>query len=446
MKLKDRGSVSISDLNSQGEGIGRVGDLVCFVPGALPGETALIEIEKISRRFIKGKIISREIDSPYRVEPECHYFNLCGGCQLQHLVYHEQLSWKRNRVYQSMKRIAGIETVVHQLIPMNNPFQYRNKAVFHSCIQSGNLVMGFYQKNSRKVTDVNHCTIQAPPIMESFKTLKDRLKYLENKRHVKTSESQSPLVINATIRSSFADLKTIIILEYSEAGHLEILQQLANSLQSSQSNSLEGIVIQPGTHKKNQQKLFTGKPCLTENIGPYCYRISANSFFQVNPVQSTLLFEKAIEYGGDRSSTAYELYCGTGSLSLYIGESAKYLHAIDSNPDAIEDAKYNARLNGINNISFIKAKAENATNLLEINDEPGVVFLDPPRKGCSRKILDTIGVSCHNKVIYVSCDPATLARDAAYLKQYNFMPREIQPFDMFPHTTHVECVALFGRP
>jgi len=442
LKQKERFRIAISDLNSHGEGVGRIDNMACFVPGALPGEIVLVEKAAVARKYIQGKLISRETDSPHRVTPFCAHFTFCGGCQLQHLAYQKQLDWKKSRVTESLKRIGGIETIVHPVIPMDNPCQYRNKAVFHINYDSETLQIGFYHKKTQNVVDIEQCLIQHPPIIETVTIFK---KLLANKvagASGKSSKSYPRGIKSATIRSSFFSGKTILNLEYSDPDHFKNLQSLGNALCGYQ--PLSAVFLHLRNNTKNNIIKLWGEPYLEENIGSYHCRISANSFFQVNPAQADQLFSQAAEYGGS-SDTAIELYCGTGSLSLYLARRAKQVKAIDSNIEAINDARHNAAANQMRNITFFAIKAEEMPTILSGADKPGAIYLDPPRQGCSEAVLDAVVKSRHRKIVYISCNPSTLARDSAYLKNHDYILREAQPFDMFPHTSHVEVVALFKK-
>jgi 23S rRNA (uracil1939-C5)-methyltransferase len=435
-------AMKITDLNHQGDGVGKIEGFTLFVPLALPGEDVQVEVTALHKNYGEAQIKIIEKPSADRVEPLCPYFGVCGGCQLQHFAYDKQLSWKQNMVTETLRRIAGIEAPVLPIIAMDNPWHYRNKAQIHIANIKGRVVTGFYEQGSHNIIDLKQCPVQHPVNEEMIIILRRALqKYSEQSGE--TTVSGVP-IISAVIRASFESGQCIIALNASPGRtYINRSKQLASLIALEAGSKVAGIVLlHPG--KKAGITVLAGQSNLEEIVDPFRYQVSPHSFFQVNPQQAKKLYECAASFSGN-PLTAYDLYCGTGNFSLYLSRVAKKVIGVDSEKSAIEDATVNAALNKISNISFVNARAEAISALLQKGEHPVTIFLNPPRKGCSPALIADVIKAKPERIVYISCNPATLARDLGLLQKAEFTTQKVQPLDMFPHTSHVETVVLMSR-
>ncbi|HSW35664.1 MAG TPA: 23S rRNA (uracil(1939)-C(5))-methyltransferase RlmD [Candidatus Limnocylindrales bacterium] len=442
-KIGDVQSVEIADLNHQGEGVGKAAGFVLFVPEALPGETVTAEIISLHKSHAYARLLSRESSSPHRVIPPCPYYNLCGGCQLQHLSYEMQLVWKQKRVAASLQRIGKIEAPVLPTCGMPTPYRYRNKARVHLAVDQGRVTAGFYETQSHRVIDIEDCLVQHPVNVLAINTVRRVVQEQYSNKNVRTGQ---PLLVTAmVVRASFATGQVLVTLESAaDSSTLSRLKQLAQAISVGLKDRLAGVVLHQMGKKGSRYTILVGQPFLEEEISPFRYRISSQSFFQVNSIQAKVLFEQVTAYAA-HPRTAFDLYCGTGNFALYLSRVAEHVIGVDSASSTIADAKKNAATNGLHNLEFIKSLAEDIPALLLKGEHPKTILLDPPRKGCSPALLDAVVAAKPERIVYISCDPATLARDLAYLSPKGYLTQEIQPIDMFPQTSHVETVVLMSR-
>ncbi len=434
-------SLQIRDLNHRGEGVGKADGFTLFVPGALPGETVNASITQLHKNYGQAELVSIEQVSLHRVKPACPHFSVCGGCSLQHLGYDSQLAWKTSRVTEALRRIAGLETAVKPITGMQNPWRYRNKAGIHLGIENGSVVAGFYQHGSKNIIDIKQCPVQHPLTEQLIASIRSALNMLVKEGAIKKTLP----VTGATIRTSFSAGKSLIVFHAAPGRtYIKNLKHLAQLIVEKSGDFIEGIVLtHHGKNSAGTTQLY-GHSALQEDIDPFKYRISPLSFFQVNSKQAKVLYEKAVSLAGE-PRTALDIYCGTGNFSLYLSRAAESVTGIDSSGDAIRDALANASLNSIDNISFVKKRAENITeNDLE-GPAPLTIYLNPPRSGCPADMLKAVTSASANRIIYISCNPATLARDLAQINAAGFTLQQVQPIDMFPHTTHVETVCLLMK-
>lgn len=438
-----RASIKISDLNHNGEGVGRLENLVIFVPGALPGEEVEVEVESHHKKFFRSKLTSIIFKSPDRVTPPCPYFYNCGGCQLQHLAYPGQLIWKESQVKAALTRIGKLKLPVLPTVGMNKPFHYRNKAVIHLAIEGDKIKAGFYKHKSRQIIEIDDCLIQHPHNMLALKAIRHALAEALTR---KEKDHQILLdIYEAELRCSFATGQVLITLGLrGKAGDLVFGEDLIKSISNSMGDKLAGLIIKTGSNQDPHYHTLKGNPFIEELIEPFSYRISPRSFFQVNSLQAKELFELATRYAGS-PRTAFDLYCGTGNFALYLSGTAAEVIGIDSEAEAINDARENAAINGISNIKFMQMPIEEAKNALEQGERPITVILDPPRGGCSSSLLVTISEMKPERIVYISCNPATLARDLGLLQQNGFQAIKAQPIDMFPQTSHIETVVILQK-
>ena len=399
--------------------MGRLDGLTIFVEGALPGEEVQAMIFKKEKRYAKGLLQEVEKPSPFRVEPECKHFDKCGGCQLMHLDYKEQLRMKQQRVVDALLRIGKIQCQVEECKPSPTPLGYRNKV--QAQVQGGK--MGFYARRSNDLVEIDTCKIHHPVgdrVYQEIRGLNLNLKHLILKTAISTGEVLVVLVTKEDCREAAKKLMAI-------PGVAGVVQNL--------NDRDDNVVL------GKEFRLLEGKDHIWEKIGGLEFKISPASFFQVNPLQAENLYQEVLELAelkGDE--TVLDAYCGVGTMTLLLAKKCKQVIGVECVPEAIADAEENARRNHIENSVFHCEVAE--TFVLKA-DKVDLVLVNPPRKGCEKSFLEGVQKLQPEKVLYVSCDPATLARDLALLDGYQV--EKVQPFDMFPQTAHVETVVLLRR-
>lgn len=440
--------IKIDNLGFEGEGVGRVNNFTVFVPGALVGEEVEARIIKINKSFAFGRLNKVIHKSEERVEPLCS-LKRCGGCQLMHLSYESQLQFKKQRVIDSMERIGKLQNVViHDTIGMENPLRYRNKAQFPVGYKDGKLVIGFYAPRSHEIIDTPSCLIQdevSDQVMEAVKRWVE-----ENSISIYDEFTGKGILRHVMVRKAFRTGEVMVVIvtngyEFpSRESLIDILTEKIKNLKTVVQNiNRESTNVVLG----QDNKTLYGSGTITDYIGDLKFQISPLSFFQVNPVQTEVLYGKALEYAGlTGNETVIDAYCGTGTISLFLAKKAKKVYGVEIVAPAIEDAKKNARDNNVDNVEFIVGKSEEVIpKLYDKGIKADVIVVDPPRKGCDEELLRTIAAMKPERIVYVSCDPGTLARDLRYLSENGFRVVEIQPVDMFPVTSHVECVVLMSR-
>lgn len=461
-------TITIEDIGTEGEGIGRYDGYTLFVKGAVVGDVARVKVLKAKKNYGYAKVEELLTPSPNRVTPKCPVAGKCGGCQLQQMSYESQLNYKAEKVKNCLLRIGGISSeqlaaVTEPVIGMEEPYHYRNKAQYPvGTGKDGQPVMGFYASHSHSIIDCTDCAIQEPvnavilPVIKSFMEEKHISAYDETTgkgllRHVltrvgfHTKEVMVCLIINEKKFPGAAELAeklASVVENYRDVagngGYL--LQSFCLNVNTEMTNVILGQEILP----------VYGETYITDAIGEIQYRISPLSFYQVNPRQTVKLYEKALEYAGlSGNEIVWDLYCGIGTISLFLAQKAKQVYGVEIVPQAIEDAKVNSELNNITNAEFFAGAAEEVMPA-KYKESGGtmkadVICVDPPRKGCEQSLLDTIASMEPKRIVYVSCDPATLARDVKYLGEKGYELKKVCPVDQFGHSTHVETVCLLTR-
>lgn len=437
--------VTITDIGIAGEGIGSFQGFKIFVPGALPSETVQVKIQEIKPKFALAKLIKLVRASPYRITPPCPVFHLCGGCQIMHLDYAQQLEVKRKRVTDALVRIGKISSVeVPSVEPSPHPLQYRNKIQLPISGSSGAMKIGLYARGSHQVVDIQQCLLHHPVGDQVFCQAAALIKacpILPYDEKTKKGELRHIL-----IRTSNS-LQQVLLVLVTTTRCSRVMQALAKELFAIP--NVQGVVHHRNRREDNVilDREFTtlyGKNFIEDKICGLTFKVSAASFFQVNPMQAEHLYEQAIKYAEVRSdSIVLDAYCGIGTLSLLVAQKAKKVIGVESVSQAVTDAQENARINGIDHVEFIWGQSEQVIASLSAID---IVFLNPPRRGCDPRMLLELKRLSPETVVYISCDPATLARDAQTLTEYGFRQEAVHPFDMFPQTMHVETIAKFTRP
>ena len=438
----------ITDLTHDGEGVGNAGGFTLFVPETAPGDRVEARVISVQKTYARALPLSILNYSKYRTEPRCRHFNRCGGCQLQHLQYGAQLHWKQKRVADTLRRLGQIEAPVRPVIGMAEPWAYRNKAQVPVAAENGRVVAGFYEKHSHQVVDMEACPIQHRSGSAAVEAARLALQDLGIEAY--NEGTRRGVVRHILTRVSFATGELLLTLVTSRE-RLSRVSELTERLRTA-IPALTGIVhnINPrpdNTVLGERELVLWGRPYLMEKLGGLTFHVSSRSFFQVNPAQTEALYEKALVYAGlTGRETVFDLYCGAGTIALYLARKAGQVIGVESVHEAVEDARVNALLNGIQNAHFYAGRAEEVVfRLIEEGCRADVMVVDPPRKGCATGLLHTMAAAAPRRIVYVSCNPATLARDLKILSTKGYDVIELQPVDMFPHTSHVECVTLMSR-
>ena len=442
--------VDIVDIGQGGVGIGKFEGFTVFVDGGLVKDKIKVKITKSKKNYAVGDIVEIIEPSPYRVERKCSKeLKDCGGCQIQELDYQEQLNIKTNEVKQVISRIGKLEdVVVHPALGMEEPFRYRNKAQFPIQKVDGSPVIGFYKKKSHDIIPTDQCIIQHDVNDKIIKIIKTYIRAY--KVSVYDEKTHTGVLRHLVTKVGFASKEVMVVL-VANGRKLPYLNELASVLKEN-IPGFKTLVVNVNREKTNvilgnENSVIYGDGKINDNIGDLVFEISPLSFFQVNPVQTEVLYNKALEYAAlGENDTVFDIYCGIGTISLFLAQRAKKVYGIEIVEEAIKDAKRNAEINNLDNVEFYVGKAEDVVpKMYKQGKRANVVVVDPPRKGCDEKVLDTIVSMQPDRVVYVSCNPSTLARDLAYLNEKGYKSLEVQPVDMFPHSVHIENVALIVK-
>ena len=461
MNKNDIVTVEITDIGVSGEGIGHVDGYTLFIKDAVIGDVVEAKVMKAKKNYGYARLMKVITPSEYRVEPKCAFARRCGGCQIQEMSYDRQLVFKDQKIRGNLERIGGftkdrIDTVMQPVVGMEHPFGYRNKAQFpFGTDKEGNPITGFYAGRTHDIIANTDCALGVEQNKEILEII---LQYMrENKIKSYDEKTGKGLIRHALIRYGFKT-KEIMVCLVVNGKKLPKAERLIEKL--IQIEGMTSITISPNTRRDNvimgdSYEILWGQGYITDYIGNVKYQISPLSFYQVNPVQTERLYGLALEYAdlkGDE--TVWDLYCGIGTISLFLAQKAKQVYGVEIVPQAIDDAKENAKINAIDNAEFFVGKAEEvlpeyyAEYEREHNGETAhadVIVVDPPRKGCDETLLETIVKMQPEKVVYVSCDSATLARDLKYLCANGYEIRMCRGVDQFPQSVHVETVVLLSR-
>ena len=447
----DEIELTIESMGSEGEGIGHTGDgMTVFVSGAIPGDRIMSHIIKVKKTYAYGIVADILSPSEHRVKPLCPVAGKCGGCTLQHMAYEEQLRQKEGKVRDCITRIGGIKNPpMEPIVGATRQFNYRNKAQFPvGTDKNGKPVSGFYRRHSHDVVNQPDCIIQASVNRAIVETV---LKFMEDRKiPAYNEETGKGLIRHIFTRVGFAtgEVMVCLVINGDDVKGVSELADLLKDVVEQEGFSFVSLCL--NINKKNTNvilgdkvKCIWGRPYIEDKIGDVTYRISPLSFYQVNPEQTVKLYNLALEYAGlTGKEVVWDLYCGIGTISLFLARHAKEVYGVEIVPEAIEDAKENAKLNGINNAHFQAGAAEDVALSLP---RPDMIVVDPPRKGCDEKLLETILKNAPERVVYVSCDPATLARDLKVLIAGGYELIRVRPVDQFIHDGHVETVVSLSR-
>ena len=440
--------VSIETATIDGSGVARVDGQVVFVPGALPGEGCSVRIAHVGRSAVFAQLLSVLTPSVHRVEPDCPYFPLCGGCALRHMDYEQELALKQTHVQSCLTRIGG-QTI--SALPITGAAQtdgYRNKVQFPVQEQDGRPVAGFFSGKTHRVIPVRHCRIQ-PDCADAIRGAV--LAWMEQ-YHIRAYDEQTHTGYIRHIYIRFgAESGQILVCIVANCAQLPKKKQLVAALLAAEPG-ITTIVFSPHTKKGNtvlgtEFHPLYGDGTITDTLCGLQFRLSAPAFYQVNHAQAERLYEKAVQLAGlTGNETVLDLYCGTGTITLCLARHAKKAIGVEIVPQAIEDAKFNAAQNGMENAEFFCMDAGQAAKMLaDRRTRPDVIVVDPPRKGVSADVIEVIGTMAPQRVVYVSCDPATLARDLKLLTAAGYTLQTAEAFDLFPRCAHVETVVLLSK-
>ena len=442
----------IFDIISQGyegEGIAKIDNKYpIFIEGALKGEKVKVRIVKVNKNFAYGKLMEVLEASEERVNPPCAIYKRCGGCKLQHASYKAQLDFKWDRVKDCVSKIGKLDpTIVKYPLGMENPWRYRNKVQLPIGLINGEVKIGFFAPRSHDIIDMESCLIQDEIGDKVVKLTREWIeKFNIRPYNVDGEYDEKGIVRHIMIRRGFTTNEVMIVLvtngeklphkeEFVDlmVKNIPGIKSIIQNINSKKTNVILGL----------ESKTLWGEDTISDYIGDFRFNISPLSFFQVNPIQTEVLYGKALEYANlTGNEEVFDAYCGTGTITLFLSQKAKKVYGVEIIPQAIDNAWINAKENEVENVEFFVGESEVVIpDLINKGVKADVVVVDPPRKGCDKKLLDSITNIDAKKIVYVSCDPSTLGRDLQVLEENGYKTLEVQPVDMFPNTSHVENVA-----
>ena len=480
LRKNDHFHVKITDMGMNGEGIGKWQDATFFIMYAVVGDEIEAAVTKLKKHYGYGRAVRIEKPSPFRVEPRCPVAKACGGCQMQAVAYGKQLELKQRRVTENLRRIGGfspelLERITEPIVGMEEPFRYRNKAQFPvGCDRDGNTVMGFYAARSHRIVPVEDCVVG---IEENGEILAHIRKYMDQCNvEPYDEETGRGLIRHILIRKGFSSGQIMVCLVVNGT-FLPDVDVLCDLLR--QVPGMTGISLNVNTRRTNvilgsETRVLWGQARIRDSIRrvrevcgeadgavsgapaetrfvpmgqEVTFEISPRSFYQVNPRQTEKLYSIALDYAGlDGGEAVWDLYCGIGTISLFLAQEASRVYGVEIVPEAVEDARRNARCNHMDHVEFEVGKAEEiAPKWLEQGKTPDVIVVDPPRKGCDSACLNTMLLAKPKRIVYVSCDPATLARDLKILAESGYELQKVRAVDQFGHSMHTEVVCLLGK-
>lgn len=457
LSKNDLATITIEDIGTGGEGIGKIDGYTLFVKDAIIGDTVEVKVTKAKKNYGYGRLMNIIAPSKDRVEPVCPVARQCGGCQIQEMSYESQLSFKQNMVKNNLARLGGLSEQDYEMYPiigMDAPFHYRNKAQYPVGKDSeGNITMGFYAGRTHSIIDNTDCSIGAKGNKEILEAIKDYM--MDNDVEPYNEVSGTGLIRHVLIRNGFqtGEVMVCLVINGDKIPFAEILIESLEKI-----DGVKSIMLNINKEKTNiilgkESKTLSGTPYIEDYIGSVKYQISPVSFFQINPEQTTKLYDKALEFAAlTGNETVWDLYCGIGTISLFLAQKAKKVYGVEIVAQAIEDANNNAKINGIENAEFFVGKSEEVLpEFYEKEKAEGrdahadVIVVDPPRKGCDEVLLSTIVKMQPDRMVYVSCDSATLARDLKFMAANGYQVEKVQPVDQFAHSVHVETVACLHK-
>lgn len=456
INLIEKNKEYILDIVSQGyegEGIAKINDtFTVFIEGALKGERVNVRIVKSKKSFAYGKLLEVIEPSLERCEAKCSIHKRCGGCKLQYSTYKEQLNFKFERVKDCITKIGKLdESIVQFPLGMDEPWRYRNKVQLPIGMVNGELKIGFFAPRSHEIIDMETCLIQDEIADKVVGITRTWIKKNNIKPYnIDGKYDETGILRHIMIRRGFTTNEVMVVLVTNGSklpNKDEFIRLITENIPGIKS-IVQNINSKPTNVILGQECItLWGESTISDYIGEFKFNISPLSFFQVNPVQTEVLYNKALEYAGlTGDETVFDAYCGTGTITLFLSQKAKKVYGVEIIPQAIENANINAKENNVNNVEFFVGESEVVIpDLINKGIKADVVVVDPPRKGCDVKLLNAITNIDAKKIVYVSCDPSTLARDLAILEGNGYKTVRVQPVDMFPHTAHIEICVLLQR-
>ncbi len=441
MKKNDTFTLKIEDLNAQGQGVCHVDGQALFVPGALPGESVRVQVIKVTSRYAVGKLLGLESRSSLRTAPPCPYYPRCGGCSWQHMERSLQLSQKEQNLRMAFRKVGM--TVDPEPILSGESWHYRNKGQFPVVRCGLGSEIGMYAARSHRLVPVDSCMIEEEPINDVLKTAAEWK--VRNSISAYDETTGKGLLRHVCARHvSGQTMAVFVVTDFALPGLDDLLDSLKNNVQT-----LSGLILNLNTRRDNRifgdkQRIVWGKDTLRADLNGMKLEISALSFMQVNTEGMLILYDTVAEFAQiSENDIVYDAYCGTGSIGLYTARHAKALYGVEEVESAVLNARTNALLNGMDRAVYVTGKAEDVfPKWVRSGHKPDVLIVDPPFKGCEKAFLDAVIEADPDKLVYVSCNPATLARDVSYMSRYGYTVRRIRPVDLFPQSEHVECVTL----
>ena len=437
MKKNETFTATADGYTFEGQGVVHHAGMAFFVPRLIPGETAELSVTALKKNYGYARIVRLLDPSPERREPVCPVYRPCGGCQLMHMSYEEQLRFKQNKVRECFRKNAGMEVEPLPVLSVPPQFNYRNKVQVPAGIRNGRVVTGFYRNHTNEIVPYDACAAQSSlsneivaflrTVLEDSGEVKE-VRWIMVKHAHRTGQVMVCFIVRHDVFSNHTDTVEKLVAAFPQIRSVSLIV-----------NNREDNVILSAP-----EKILYGDAFIEEKLMDCTFRISAQSFYQVNPYATEVLYGTALEYADlQPDKVLVDLYCGTGTIGLLCARKVKKVYGIEIVPDAVRDARVNAEINGINNIEFLTADANKGARILIQNRiRPDVIIVDPPRKGCSRDTLDAIAMMAPERLVYVSCDPATLARDVRIMQDKGYELKQVQPVDMFPNTLHIETVCL----
>ncbi|KAA0544923.1 23S rRNA (uracil(1939)-C(5))-methyltransferase RlmD [Bacillus sp. BGMRC 2118] len=438
--------LTIKRLGINGEGVGYFKRKVVFVPGALPGEEIVAEATNVQNSFIEGKVKKIRKSSPDRVAPPCPVFETCGGCQLQHLKYETQLKEKRDIIIQALEKYTKLDTSkldIRSTIGMENPWNYRNKSQLQVGIQKQKVIAGLYGMNSHELIDITECKVQHEGTNKVSQVVKQILQELQIPIYNERSRKGLIRTIVTRVGIETGELQVVLITTKQDIPKREILIKKIKQRLPEVKSIMQNINGEKTSLIFGDRTLhLAGKETIQEVLGDLSFELSARAFFQLNPTQTVKLYDEVKEAAAlTGREKVVDAYCGVGTIGLWLAKEAAEIRGMDVIPDSVEDARKNAASHGFSSARYEVGKAEVILpKWLKDGWKPDVIVVDPPRVGLDTGLLETIKKVKPKKVVYVSCNPSTLAKDIASFETL-YKVEYLQPLDMFPHTSHIECVA-----
>lgn len=430
--------IEIESVAALGSGVGRIQGFTVFIPHSVGGDIVKARITRVKKNFAEAEIVEIIEKSANRAEEDCPHFRTCGGCQFRHMKYESQLESKKEIVENAVRRIGGFtDFTLDEVIAAENAYHYRNKAVFRAGYENGRVICGFNSAKSHNVTKTDGCLI----CNKDFSAIASAVAEHANKYSVPPFDGKHGVLKSVFTRSSrkTGEIAAVISINAKKLPHEDELAKMILSV----SDKISGVML----NTSEKTRVLYGNETLMEEIGGINFKVSPESFLQVNPAQTERLYGKALEFADVKNTdTVMDIYCGIGTISLAAAKCAKRVIGVEKVERAIDDARENAKLNGIDNAEFFAAGAEEIVpELIKNGEKPDVIILDPPRAGSDEKTLTAICAANPGKIVYVSCDAASLARDLKFICTHGYKITRSAACDMFPHTAHIECVIKLER-